>query len=300
MLEHRKINRILQLIARLRSPIGCTKDELARDFEVSARTIERHLKMLEDIGFKVDQHENRFYITNINRSTFKQEDLIVFNLEEASLIKEALLNNHVKSAIYDNVLDKLYALTDLDSLAETIGKSRQSFIIGTIRQGIKHKLQVVLKAYDSQNSSKTGNRLIEPIRFHNYFVYLTAFEIETAKIKIFKTERIGDAILTEKSWKYEAEHHRIGMDIFGMAGEIPIPVKLKLSKRAKNLLEEEYTDAAKYIHMVHGNYYLDTEVYQLEGIGRFVMGLPDEIEIIEPQQLKDYIRIKIESFVLRH
>jgi len=133
MLEHRKISRILQLIARLRSPIGCTKEELSRDFEVTIRTIERHLKLLDDIGFRIEQLDNRFYINNIRRNTFKQEDLIVFNLEEADIIKEALLNNPAKTALYTNLLDKLYALTELDSLADTIGTMRQSFVISTIR-----------------------------------------------------------------------------------------------------------------------------------------------------------------------
>jgi predicted DNA-binding transcriptional regulator YafY len=42
MIEQQKILRILQIIAKLRQSTGYTKTELAKEFNVSIRTIERY------------------------------------------------------------------------------------------------------------------------------------------------------------------------------------------------------------------------------------------------------------------
>jgi len=59
---------------------------------------------------------------------------------------------------------------------------------------------------------------------------------------------------------------------------------------AKNLLVEEYPLSEKFIRKVGDSYILDTEVCALEGVGRFVLGLAADIEILEGEELKDYLR----------
>jgi predicted DNA-binding transcriptional regulator YafY len=47
--------------------------------------------------------------------------------------------------------------------------------------------------------------------------------------------------------------------------------------------------------MADNEWLLETSVCSYEGIGRFIMGLLHDIEIIEPVELKNFIREKIKS-----
>ncbi len=294
--EQRKFYRIFQLLSRLRSPLGCTKKEVSDSFEVSERTIERHFQLLRDLGFEITKAGPRFKIESPERRALQHEQLIHFSLEEAATIKEALFACTHPGHLQKSLLDKLYALTELDELADTIYKQAISKNISHIREAIKTNTQIQLKNYHSMGSSKPKDYLLEPIRFYNYYRYLMAFDVVDQKVKQFKTERITETILTGKSWQYAGEQSKQKVDVFGMSGTQPIGVKLRLSKRARHLLEEEHPDAAPCIHTQGYNHLYAGEVYSLKGVGRFVMGLLDEIEVIEPQELKDYIKEKINKY----
>jgi hypothetical protein len=59
---------------------------------------------------------------------------------------------------------------------------------------------------------------------------------------------------------------------------------------AKNILVEEYPDAVKDLIPTDDadRWILETEVYRMEGLGRFYLGLAAEIEIIDAPGLKEY------------
>jgi len=290
MTENRKISRILQFIIRMRSPLGCDKYETAELFEVHVRTIERYMALLQEIGFQIEKHGNRFSIVNTGKSKLNPEELIAFSIEEAHILRDALLNTRLTGPIQRQLLDKLYALTDLEELAYTMSDLQQSLTISHLRQAIRDKLQVVLCDYDSANSDSRSDRIVEPIRFQDYFRYLTAFEPSSGINKVFKTERIGEVVMTSNKWKHESKHQKLGMDAFGLTGATTIPVMLKLSRRARQLLCEEHADAAPFVSKKGNTYIFEGDIYGLEGVGRFVMGLLDEIEVVDPQELKEYIQ----------
>lgn len=295
--ELKKIYRIFQIIARLRSPIGTTKKDLAQSFDVNIRTIDRYFKLLKDLGFELSKTQNRFKIEKPGRSMVIAEDLIVFSIEEANIIKDALLNHKVNNPLQKSLLDKLYALTDLDELSETLYKINVSKNISMIRKAIAEKKQIVLNNYHSINSNTITDRVIEPIKFHNYYTYLHAYELKSNQIKQYKTERIDKVIPTQEVWAFEKEHDTIRIDPFGMSGSDPKYVKVYLSVRAKKLLEEEYPDASLYIKNENGINYYSGPVYDYAGISRFIMGLIEETDVLEPQELREIIYNKMKRFI---
>jgi hypothetical protein len=53
---------------------------------------------------------------------------------------------------------------------------------------------------------------------------------------------------------------------------------------------EEYPLAERYISQVDNDHWmLDTVVANLQGVGRFVVGLMDDIEIIDSAELKEFL-----------
>jgi predicted DNA-binding transcriptional regulator YafY len=297
LVDHKKLYRIFQLISRLRSPYGASKADLARDFEVSERTIERYFILLKDLGFDIKKRSDFFCIEKTDKYTVNPEDLIVFSIEEAATIRDAIVNSSMQTLLQKSIITKLYALTDMDELSETLYRQSISKNLSIIRNAIKNKQQVMLKAYHSVNSNSTGDRLVEPIRFVCYYTYLLALEVKSKQVKQFKTDRIGTAELTSKPWKNEALHDNTRIDAFGMSGTTPISVTLRLSPRAQRLMEEEHSDTTLNITPQKDYSLYQGQVYSFEGIGRFIMGLLNEIEVVEPKELKAYVESKVRNWM---
>jgi len=84
------------------------------------------------------------------------------------------------------------------------------------------------------------------------------------------------------------------MDIFRISSFEQFPVKLKMNLCATNLLLEEYPLSEKYLKNTdHNEWVLETMVCGFEGVGRFIMGLLPDIEIVESEKLKQFIREKV-------
>jgi hypothetical protein len=75
-----------------------------------------------------------------------------------------------------------------------------------------------------------------------------------------------------------------------MTGQSRHRVQLRLGLRSHNLLIEEYPLAEMYITQDGNEHWiLDTEVANYAGIARFVIGLKEDIDIIDTPELEAYI-----------
>ncbi|MFQ6940458.1 MAG: WYL domain-containing protein [Alistipes finegoldii] len=108
--------------------------------------------------------------------------------------------------------------------------------------------------------------------------------------RLFKTSRIGSAELTAAPWEHEPEHCEGFIDAFRMHGGARRRVRLELGLLAYNLLCEEYPLAERDVRPLgRGRWLLDTEVAGFAGVGRFVVGLLDDIRIVDSPELTTYI-----------
>lgn len=267
---------------------------------ISVRTFERYIEVLKDIGFQIVVEKGRFKMAGKSRFNIDHNDLIVFSTEEAGVIRDALINSGIRSPIKRDILVKLFALTDLYEISNSLSKNKVSRNINEIRRAIKDSRQVILKGYLSLNSDTQRNRLVEPIKFIHYFRYLAAFDVESLEVKHFKTDRFERAEILNQECKYRDRHILGDYDPFGMKGNRRLEIELLLSTRAAQLLREEFPGIEKDIIQDGNQCKLQTTVYALEGIGRFAMGLADEIEVIKPQRLIDYLEKKVKKFRVRH
>lgn len=293
--DSRKIFRFLQMVARLRSPLGCTKDELSLNFDLSKRTVERYFGLMRDLGFLLVQRNGRYAIESLDKRSVKHEDLIVFTLEEAAVLREALLAHRLKPDLHRGLLDKLYALTELDELSETLYNQTVARHVGLIRQALHRKEQIWLKAYQSMNNDAPRDYLLEPVRFYHYFRYLLAYDVQAGHVKQFKCERIGGVEPTGQPFQFAAGHQSWDTDAFGMSGNKAVKVKLVLSRLARHLMEEEFPDATPFIMVRDGQTRWEGPVYQFQGIGRFVLGLPGQVEVLGPESFKNYLNEQLQK-----
>ncbi|TVQ81373.1 MAG: HTH domain-containing protein, partial [Flavobacteriales bacterium] len=155
MLEHKKIYRVFQIIARLRSQMGLCKKTIAEDLEVSERTIERYLVLLKDIGFELTKENERFKLVTHKSNNYLPDELFAFTMEEAATVRDVMVDSKLSSHLHKSILQKLYALTDMDELADTIYNITTSKNISEIRKAIRAKKQIWLNNYASVNSGTT-------------------------------------------------------------------------------------------------------------------------------------------------
>lgn len=118
--------------------------------------------------------------------------------------------------------------------------------------------------------------------------------------KLFKVARIGSVDVLESEWQYAENHEQGYIDIFRITGFEQHRVCLKLGMLARNLLIEEFPLAERDIKpMGDGVWLLDTQVCSYKGVGRFVMGLLDDIEIVDSPEFRSYIDNLIYQYTSR-
>ena len=108
------------------------------------------------------------------------------------------------------------------------------------------------------------------------------YDLESHTNKLFKTSRIGSVELSEAAWEHQEAHSEGFIDAFRMHGGARRRVRLELGTLAYNLLCEEYPLAERDVKPLgRGRWSLDTEVAGMAGVGRFVVGLLDDIRIVD-------------------
>jgi predicted DNA-binding transcriptional regulator YafY len=181
-----------------------------------------------------------------------------------------------------------------------LSKKEDAANVAALMDAIESKRQVILHGYSSSSSGEIKDRIVEPFAFASGQKTVWCYEVASKANKVFKVDRISNVEIKAERWEYETHHRQGKMDIFRMTGETPISVKLQLSLRAKNVLVEEYPEAEKDLIPTDNDdiWMLDTQVYRMEGIGRFYMGMAGEIQIIEAEGLKEYARKYCKDYIL--
>lgn len=300
-MDQPKIERMLRLMMMLTANSRYTVEELADKLSTSPRTIYRYIDTFKDAGFLVMKSGPYFRLDKRSRYFKDISQLIHFTEEEAYILNSAIESIDPTNAIKQNLKSKLASVYDFKMLAECVVKGDNARNVNAIIEAIEEKKQIILKDYTSAHSRKVSDRLVEPLSFTTNYIQVWAYEISSGKNKLFKVSRIGAVEILENGWEYEQEHKEGLMDLFRINSFEQIPVKLKLGLRAASLLVEEYPLGEKFLCPIEddaSHFMLDTWVCGYEGVGRFVLGLLDDIEIIEGEGLKAFLkeRMKMAEF----
>lgn len=157
----------------------------------------------------------------------------------------------------------------------------------------QEKRQVILHGYSSSNSGDMRDRLVEAYSLEGAHNQLIALDLEDGnKCKVFSISRIQYVEILEKPWKFAHLHKPINIDAFHMSGMKAIRCSLMLDLMARNLLLEEYPTIKDDLKKGNGDneWFLDTRVYNISGIGRFYIGLANHIRILDAPELEKYVK----------
>lgn len=284
-----KLLRLFQIIAVLKSGHWTIK-QLAERFDTSERTIYRYLNLLEEVDFLVEKDfDNRYFIITSDDDPTQAQ----FSVEETRLLRKLIMAGTNENPLKNLLLKKLSLNSEIDSMPRLFVKARLGKFVDQLAGAIKLKKQVILKNYHSANSNEIRDRLVETIHFGDNYQSIIALDTQDKICKQFKLDRIGDIIELDQDFRFEALHKKNQTDIFGMTGDSDTWITLHLSLRAYLLLREEYPLSVPFTEKTDQHYHFHGPVSNLEGVSRFLLGLLDEIKIVQPNALKDFVQEKI-------
>lgn len=290
------LERALQLLVQLSNNHYTRIEEFCERFGFSKRTFYRYVDTFKQVGLAVKSDEPGIYRLETSNGKLSRtlKDLLFFTKEEESILHEAIDSIEATTAVRSNLKKKLYALYNYKVIADSALPQKYMKLMHDLNLAIEGRKHVILKKYKSSHSGTIKDRHVEPYAFTDAKDQVWCYEIESKSVKLFKISRIDKVELLEISWKHENEHRVDPVDIFRMHSAEAFHICLWLSQRAANLLQEEYPLAKNYLTKAQNNrYLLDTEVRSFEGVSRFILGLYDEIEVVESQELKNYLQYKV-------
>ena len=299
-MDQPKLERLLRLMKMLTANVEYSVDDLADRLDMSRRTIYRYIDTFREAGFVIKKHGNYIRLDKESPHFKDISQLVHFTEEEAVILRRAIESIDDTNLLKQNLKRKLYSVYDSGILADTIVKGSNSSNVHSLIEAIENHKQVILHNYASSHSIR--DRKVEPFGFTTNYVNVWCFDTEDNRCKIFKTARIGKVELCDTDFQHAELHKENFIDIFRMIateGGEPITVKLLLGRLAYNLIMEEYPLSEKYITKQDASHWLlDTKVANLQGVGRFTIGLMDDIEIIESPELKEYINNYINKYFI--
>lgn len=290
----KKIIRIFQIIKDLSKKPYPTKLQLAKQFQTATRTIERDFEVLEELGYVIEKDfNNRFFIAY---EQIPAEKGVTFSLEESQLLQD-LLHGDSKHPLRDGIMRKLFYHSELHPLSQNLMQADNARKIRELVNAINQKQRVILRNYHSAHSQSISDRKVEPLAFSDNYESITAYELKSQQQKSYKIERIESVERLHETQTYK--NISAGTDWFGFIGEEAFVVKLRLSDLAYRRLIEEHPSTKLFVELKFPNtthpYLFEGEVRSEIGIGRFILGLPGEIQVLASQKLKNYLNGRIQN-----
>ncbi len=290
-MDQPKIERLLRLMKLLTLPVNYTIDEIAERLGMSRRTVYRYIDTLKGAGFAVARIGDSFHILKEDSRFNDIEQLVHFSEEESFMVNSLLDALDDTNMLKQNLKRKLASVYNSTSLADCVIRKENAANTHELIRAIEKKQQVILRNYASSNSGDVRDRLVEPFSFTTNYIQVWCYEPQSGMNKQFRVSRIGAVEASKEGWQYADRHRSEKSDVFRTGGTAATKVKLKLGVMAKNLLLEEYPLAERDLTQIDNEHWLlDTDIYRPEGVGRFVIGLANDIEIVEGESIKTYLK----------
>lgn len=296
MKQTTKTIQFLRVIITLSRGRYYTIKMLCEELEIDTRTIYRYVNDLKESGFFTFEKRGKkfrlsqkslFWVNVINSLYISDDealklDKLLENVDDQDKTLK-MLKRKVR-----HIVGNYVAPLDNDADAHLVQNSER------LQAAIDSKSMCLLRGYTSLHSQTKSDRLVEPFRFLGSKNDVRCYELATQMNKTFKVSRCESVEVLDVNWQFEKRHKQVFTDIFHFSDENKTRVRLLLGTTAKTILLEEYPEAEEFL-MPHtdGRWMLDAEYCSMKGVGRFYMGLFDDIEIVGSPEFREYLRERI-------
>ncbi len=293
-MDKERFDRQLRLLVLLTQDRDTDIDSLSRELQMSRWSIYRYIETFRELGFVVEKRGNRYRVSPSSPFFRRITERIHFTEDEALTINQVLNAVYDRSPQVRHLRQKLSSLYDFDVLARHGVDEHIARNLASLYDAVKLERVAVLRGYVSPSSGKVSDRMVEPYMFLSENSEVRCYELATGMNKTFKISRAERVDLLDMLWSHKEAHQPFYTDMFGFSGEQLFPVRLVLGALSARLLLEEVPSVASQLALLDdGRYRLHARVCSYKGVGRFVLGLCDDVEVESPRDFKDYLRARI-------
>lgn len=295
-MDQPKLERLLRLMKLLTANNYLTVEEIADRLSITPRSVYRYIDTFRAAGFVIKKKDGCIRLDKSSPYFKDISELIHFTEEEAYILKSAIESIDENNILKQNLKKKLYTVYDYKILAETIVNGKNGRNVRQLVQAMEERRTVILKKYASSHGNDIRDRRVEAFAFTTNYEQVWCYCLEEQEVKLFRVSRIGAVEIQPELWQHETAHVAGYIDIFRMHSNEKMRIILKMGLRSSSLLVEEFPLASKQLQKISDNeWLLDTEVCSYEGVGRFIIGLLEDIEIIESPEFLQYISSQAEK-----
>ena len=289
-----KLFRLIRILNELDSAKAVHTTDLAQEFNVSVRTTQRDINLLDKAGFPIVSPQKGQY-SFVDGFSLKK---ISVSHDEASLmalfyeLSESLGGRFPK--VYSGILKKLFSpSTDTPYFIKMPEVIRKEFpCLEAIEAGIEQSKTARI-VYDKAKEQKSY--LIWPLKIVNYegFWYLLARLDENEQIRTFRLEKIKEAKLLDKNFSMP-DNLKILLDNsvniwFSDKRDKEIVLKLE-SSIAGYFKQKKYFSCQKIVKTEKdGSIVISTKVGQYEEALHVMMTWLPHIKVIKPPEFKEIL-----------
>lgn len=287
----------LQLILLMVDGFDYTAEDLCHRIGITRRQIYNYLRKFREMGFVVVTENQTHRLSPDSPFFLALARSVNFTDVEATFLHRLLDGTDEKNPMVPTIRRKLERFYHLRQFTDTRFKAHNIETLHALMEAIRRQRVVCLKDYSSPHSNTVSDRVVEPYQLLNENLDIRCYELKTRMCKTFKLARIGSVEVYDTPWIYEEQHSRLFTDIFMFSGPERLPVRLLMKQLSHNLMLEEYPiSSGCFTPTADGRWLFQADLASYVGIGRFILGLYDDIEILGDVGLQAYVRQKIQSF----
>jgi len=298
----------------LRGRPGLSARQLARECEVSERTIYRYITALSSANIPIYFDKGYRVLSDafLPPLNFTLDDYLVLRMALSSsiLMTQSHLRKHAKSVLakIESSLNPEVkkALDKLDDVASINVKSTSDFSKLTlsfklIEQSIsgKRRLRIV---YESLKSGKRS-REVDPysLIFRRHAWYLIGFCHQRKEVRIFRLDRIRKVTLLDKTFqmKQDFSSSEFFKDSWELYQGEPVKVRIKFRGIGAKVIESgHHHPSEKITKLKDGSLVYEVKVSGIEEIKRWILGFGEDAKVLQPKALKEQMKLTIERMKL--
>jgi len=290
-----KYGRELELLVLLTDNGNYTAMQLAERLGITRRNLYYYFDYLRACGFELIKSGTTYRLDRNTPFFRRLHENIALNAAEAEYVARLLDStgkNDQTAASIRTKLERTYGL------AGVLSPEVQKLVdrnVALLKDAMARKLMVKLCGYSSPHSSTVSDRIVEPFLLMNNSMDVRCHELKSHQNKTFKVSRMAGIEILDVPWICEPEHKQVYTDVFMFCGEERHRVELSLGQLSHNLLVEEYPASGSFIEEHEGRWLFSADVVSLHAVGRFVLGLYDDIRVLGDSEFVAYISSKVAS-----
>lgn len=292
------VGRWLEVIQSMSGDNELAVADIAAILGTSVRNAYYTLKLFDAAGLIVNRRHGLFTIDQQSPFFQKLMPTVTFSREQAAYLYRVLYNSEERDNPEAGLLmRKLWRYYKLGDVEDIHNQPRAYKNMSILQRAIKRKRQVVLHDYSSSNSNTVSDRLVEPFLLLGDDTDVRAYELASGKNKTFKISRVGGEVeMLDEAWQNEDKHKAIFTDMFMYSGEERFHIKLGFNLTAYNFMQEEYPHSRSMMTQTDKTHWtFEADVVSYAPIARFIIGLYDDIEVMEDDGLRQYLAAKIKK-----